>query len=188
MQSGRVSKPGTSWYPNVESLFRYESEVPAGAVKNNLLSSNGPGPSLKLHAGVKVQSFGDKTLRVKLDHPRFFSNENEISLMDAYRMLTTEGSGMRVGAQGQGDAAAFQMHLQEPMLVHLKQGKVKSLVVSGNEPMSVTNLKKSICSSLERQGQDHRLQLIKKQAIMTPFVIPAQPKKIRVRNSSKAII
>ena len=156
MRFGRVSKPVTSWYPNVESLFRYESGVPEGALKNNLLSSNGLGYSIKLQTDVKVQSFGDKTLRVKLDHPRFFSNEDEISLMDAYRMLTTKGRRLGVGAQVQSDASEFQMHLQEPMLVHLKQGKVKSLVVSRNEPMSVTNLKKSICSSLERHGNDHR--------------------------------
>ena len=186
MKSGRVSRPVTSWYPNIESLFRYESEVPSGAIKNNVLSSNGPGSSIKLRADVTVQSFSDKTLRVKLDHPRFFSNGNEIPLLDAYGMFTREGSQQRNDLSE--EVQAFKMHLQEPILVHLKQGKIKSLGVSRNEPMSVTSLKKSLCSSLEKSFNDPRLQHIKKQAITTPFGIPAQLKKINVRNSSRSII
>ena len=130
-------------------------------------------------AEVKVQSFTDKTLRVKLDHVRFYSNGNPMNLTDAHQRLETEmGHGGSMGHTEQ----TFKKFLEEPMLVYTKRGLIKKLIVSQNEPSEVTEMKKLLVSKLEMSKDDASLKLIKKQAIRTPLETPKNPMTIDLGN------
>ena len=166
----------TPWAPNVESVFTFTSPDVLGLMPTtNMLYSSNLGHPLKLVADVKVQSFSDKTLRVKLDHARFYTNGNEISLIDAHHLLETEmPNGVSLGHTEQ----EFKKFLMEPMLVYTKRGLIKKILVSQNEPTEVTEIKKSLASQLEKKKGQAGLQLIKKQAIGTPLETPGLPMKV----------
>ena len=81
---------------------------------------------LTLKAQVRVQSFPDFSLRIKIENPSFVWDNAEVKLTeDAIRSLKT------------------------PFLVHLKGGLAKSLFVSKDEPIAITNIKKSLLSHMQ---------------------------------------
>ena len=144
--------------------------------KNN---SSNLGHPMKMVAKVKVQSFSDKTLRVKLSHARFYANGNEVNLTEAHQSMETEmGQGGSMGHTEQ----TFKKFLEEPMLVYTKRGLIKKLIVSENEPSEVTEMKKLLATKLEMSNGDDGLQLIKKQAISTPLETPRIPMKVDLGN------
>ena len=176
----------TPWNPNVESLFTFTSPDVLGLMKTTYMPSSSNFDNLvKLVAEVKVQSFSDKTLRVKLDHARFYSNGNEISLIDAHRLMeTVMPHGISLGHTEQ----EFKKFLMEPMLVYTKRGLIKKLLVSQNEPTEVTEIKKSLASQLEKKKGQTGLQLIKKQAIGTPLDTPGLLMKVDLGNDKESYI
>ena len=147
--------------------------------KKNLNSSSNLGNPVKLVAKVKVQSFSDKTLRVKLDHARFYSNGNEMNLTDVHQSLETRmGQGSSMGHTEQ----TFKKFLEEPMLVYTKRGLIKKLIVSKNEPAEVTEMKKSLAFKLGKTKSFASLRFIKKQPIRTPLETPRNPMTIDLGN------
>ena len=126
-------------------------------------------------ADVKVQAFSDKTLRVKLDHIQFFSNNNEITMMDAHRildMISPQNGGAVHGAQ------AIKASLEDPIIVLTKNGNAKKIVVPQNEPDCVSKVKMALVAHLMQTGSNANLQVVKKQAIITPMEVASQAKKI----------
>ena len=147
--------------------------------KTSLNSSSNLGHPVKMVAKVKVQSFSDKTLRVKLDHVRFYSNGKEMNLTDVHQSLETEmGQGSSMGHTEQ----TFKKFLEEPMLLYTKRGLIKKLIVSQYEPSEVTELKRLLVSKLEMSKDNASLKLIKKQAISTPLETPKNPMTIDLGN------
>ena len=142
-------------------------------------SSSNLGHPLKLVAKVKLQSFSDKTLRVKLSHVRFYSNGDQMNLTDAHQRLET---GMGQGGSMGHTEQTFKKLLEEPMLVYTKRGLIKKLIVSQNEPGEVTEMKKLLVSKLEMSKDNASLKLIKKQAISTPLETPRNPMTIDLGN------
>ena len=130
------------WTPGTESVFRFESQVLTGIpdIRNSQFSG------LKLHAKVRVQAFPDYTLRVKLEQPRFITLNGEISLTEVGRIIGNGGS--KSGAK-EILPEEFRRHLEEPMLVHLKRGLVENFYVSKEEPVAVTNIKRSLLAQLQ---------------------------------------
>ena len=168
------------WTPNIESIFTYISTDVLGAIKkSNLASSSNLGHPLKMVADVKVQSFSDKTLRVKLDHVRFYSNGNQMNLTSAHQILET---GIGQGGSMDHTEQTFKKFLEEPMLAYTKRGLIKKLIVSQYEPSEVTELKRLLVSKLEMSKVDASLKLIKKQAIITPLETPRNPRTIDLGN------
>ena len=173
------------WFLNVESVFAYTSaDVIRSIKKPSNFSSNYVVHPLKLVAKVKVQSFSDKTLRVKVEHVRFYSNGIEISLVDAHQILAADV----LPGGSFGPDQDFKKFLEQPMLVYTKKGWIKTLIVSRNEPTGVTEMKKALASLLQMKNNHKKLQLIKKQAIRTVFEIPRYPMKVDIGNSKMLII
>ena len=131
--------------------------------------------SLKLDAEVRAQTFGDHTLRVKLDHIQFSSNGNHISLQKAHQILE-DGRAKQVG--NGHTAQSFLNSLTTPFLIYTKRRLVKKVVVSKNEPSEVTEIKKLLASDLGKNGRQVNLQLVIKKAIATPMETPRFPMKV----------
>ena len=128
-------------------------------------------------ADVKVQAFSDKTLRVKLEHIKFFSNSNEITMMDAHRildMIRPQNGGAVHGAQ------AIKAFLENPIMVLVKKGQAKKIVVAQNEPDCISKVKMALVSHLMQTGPNENLQVVKKQAITNPIKISSAAKKINI--------
>jgi len=130
------------WAPGTESVFRFESQVLTGIpdIRNSQYAG------LKLMAQVRVQSFPDYTLRVKIEQPRLVTLNGEVSLTEARRIIATGGPNANPKeALPQG----FKTHLEEPVMVHLKRGLIENFFVSRDEPLSVTNIKRSVLAQLQ---------------------------------------
>ena len=130
------------WAPGTESVFRFESQVLTGIpdIRNTQYAG------LKITANIRVQAFADFTLRFKMEQPRFITLNGEISLTEAHRIIGTGGP--KSGAKEQLPQQ-FLQQLEEPVLVHLKRGLVESFFVSQDEPVAVTNIKRSVLSQLQ---------------------------------------
>ena len=102
-------------------MYHFESKIVDGVFEHRHLKYN----DLILKARVRVQSFPDSSLRIKIENPYFFWDKNEIK-------LTQEAT----------------HSLEEPFLVHVKRGLVKNVFVSSQEPNAITNIKKSLLSQL----------------------------------------
>ena len=140
MQANSIARYG--WAPETESLFRFESQVLTGIP--DIDKSHYAG--VKLMANVRVQAANDYTLRVKLEQPRFMTLNGEISLTQAYRVIGNGGP--RANAK-EHLSQQFRKFLEEPMLVHLKKGLVQSFFVARDEPVAVTNIKRSLLAQLQ---------------------------------------
>ena len=169
-----------SWTPNVESVYKYTSSELIQALRKSVEPSTSIiRHALKLTAEVKVQSFTDHTLRLKLDRIRFYFNDNQMSMKNAHQILEDEISnreGMSHNAQ------TFETYLETPILVHLKRGVVRKVIVSQNEPTEVTEIKKQLVSDLTNSGSQARIQLLMKKAIIEPLETPRFPMRVELGN------
>ena len=147
--------------------------------KSEQPTSNFVGHPLKLVGNVKVQAFNDKTLRVKLNQIRFYSNGSNLSIEKAHQILEHERS--NEGAIGHTDIT-FKKMLAMPFLLHTKRGLIKKVIVSQNEPAEVTEIKKLVASNLEQKRNHVLLQLIMKRAIIVPLKTPRFPKRVDIGN------
>ena len=168
------------WSPNVESVLKYTlpdlGKELRKTVKTSFINVNHP---LKLVTDVRVQAFGDQTLRVKLDHILFYSNGSQISSEKAHQILEDEGLHDVVTRH---TAQTFKKFLETPFLIHTKHKLVKNLMVSKNEPSEVTEIKRLLASNLEKNIHQVNLQLVMKKAITIPMETPRFPMKVYLGN------
>jgi len=170
-----------SWASNVESTFKFTSSDLIGIMNmSGTASSRILKSPLKLIADVRVQAFDDKTLRVKLEHIRFDSNGNAVSLINAHQIIHPRS--LRRSSIAHNDQT-FKNSLYEPMVLLTKRGKMKRMLVSQDEPTEVTEIKKLVASHLEMNFGPSNLKLLKRQAIVTPFQVPSYPMKVEIRNN-----
>jgi len=177
--SGVATSDGHLWSSNVETIFRYKSNDLASMIHDRRQLSSHLNIQLPVHlvADVKVQAFSDKTIRVKLEHINFLSNNNEITMIEAHRvidMISPQNGGAVHGAQ------AFKTSMEEPIMILVKQGKAKKIIVAQNEPDCVSKVKMALVSHLMRTGLNPNLQVVKKQAIITPIEVASQAKTLDV--------
>ena len=97
-------------------------------------------------AQAKVQAQNDYTLRIKLDQVKFMTLNGEINLNEANRII--QNGGPRSGAKEQLPAE-FKQLLETSMEVHLKKGRVEKFTMVANEPVAVTNIKRSLLAQLQ---------------------------------------
>jgi len=130
------------WTPGKESVYRFESQVLTGIpdIRNTQFAG------LKLAAMARVQAFQDYTLRIKLEQPRFITFNGDISFTEANRII---GNGGQQSDAQERLPQEFRRFLEEPFEVHLKHGLVQSFFVSHNEPVAITNIKRSVLSQLQ---------------------------------------
>merc|ERR1719283_715945 len=121
---------------------------------------------LKIMANVRVQALQDYTLRVKIDNAQLVTLNGEIELNDANRIVGQGGANS--GSLHESFPPEFKKHLETPVLVNLKRGVVEEFFVAQDEPVSVTNIKRSLLSQLQldisgsqqsisRQGSYHKV-------------------------------
>ena len=80
------------------------------------------------------------------------------------------------------NAQTFETYLETPILVHLKRGVVRKVIVSQNEPTEVTEIKKQLVSDLTNSGSQARIQLLMKKAIIEPLETPRFPMRVDLGN------
>merc|ERR1711962_1207586 len=100
-----------------------------------------------------------------------------MTMMDAQRILDMIGQqngGVVHGAQ------AIKAFLEDPMMVLVKKGQGKKIVVAQNEPDCVSKVKMALVSHLMQTGPNANLQVVKKQAIINPIKITSAAKKIDI--------
>ena len=174
---------GYLWSPNVEYIFEYTSSNLIKALRKPVQHiSTYDGNSLKLVATVKVQAFGDMTLRVKLDQILFYSNDSIVSQEIAHQILRDETSNQ---VRLDHNAQLFKKMLTTPFLLHIKRGVIKKISVSKNEPAGITEIKKLFVSNLEKKSSHFDFQLLMKTAIIIPLETPKFPIKVDIGNYLK---
>jgi len=130
------------WAPAQEYVFQYESHVTRGIpeIKESHLAG------VRLSSKVRVQSFSDFSLRVRVEEPRFLTLNGEVVLSETGRVIRKQNP---ESVKETIIPSQFRTHLTQPFLVHLKNGLVESVRVSTEEPVSVTNIKKSILAQIQ---------------------------------------
>ena len=128
--------------PGVQRLYSYE------APKHNDVPSNDHSQDLgsKIIAEVLVQIFPDHTLRVQIQNPRSVYRYGMIG--QANDQIDSSS-----GLKNESDVAfqdKFEQYLQQPFLVNTKNRSIKKFFVSKDEPLAVTNLKRSFLRDLQQ--------------------------------------
>jgi len=143
------------WAPGMEMVFNYQSQVLTGIPE--ISESHWSG--VKLNAKLIVQSFSDYSMRLKITEPEFWTiNGQNIRLSETGRVLREQESPESVKVESL--TGEFKRFLLEPFLVHMKAGVVESVLVSKDEPASITNIKKSVLSQIQLDiAGTHRTQL-----------------------------
>merc|ERR1711962_1050424 len=127
----------------MEMVFNYQSQVLTGIPDINQSQWSG----IKMNAKVIVQSFSDYSMRLKVTEPEFWTiNGQNVRLSETGRVLREQSP---ESVKMESLTEDFRRFLLEPFLVHMKSGLVESLLVSKDEPVSVTNIKKSILSQIQ---------------------------------------
>jgi len=131
------------WAPGKEMVFHYQSQVLTGIPEISQSHWSG----LKMNAKVTVQSYSDYSMRLRISEPEFLTiNGENVKLSETGRVLREQGSD---SVKTESLTEEFKRFLIEPFMVNMKAGVVESLLVSKNEPASVTNIKKSILSQIQ---------------------------------------
>ena len=133
---------------HIETMYEFKS--------TNLLGTNGmmvddkrlafwqtPASFTSLHmkATVKVQSFPDHTLRIKMQNIKFYIMDKETSLNTAHKMIELYNGQFKMNNATDNDFLKF---LEQPVMVLLKGSSFKQFVVSRYDPEYVIQLKKSL--------------------------------------------
>ena len=132
-----------------------------------------------MKAQVKVQSFSDHTLRVQMNHIRFYTSTGPATFEAAHEILGSDEFSL-FGASSQG-LTEFKKYLEEPMMISLKRGLMKNMIVSKDEPTCVTAIKESLFAELQKLNSTFGLKYLKKQPIVSVLPIPSRPKKVNAQ-------
>ena len=164
------------WSPNAETVLRYKSNDLTSSFQDaqQINGFNNP-KTVHMVANVKVQAFNDDTLRVKLEHMRFYGRNGEVSMMEAHQILDPMSSGSGHSMHG---AQVFKTFLEDPMLIFVKKGQAKNLLVSKNEPECITKIKQEVANALLQNGQPQSLHVVKKTGIIEPMRMSTNVKKV----------
>ena len=168
----------------MERLYDFQSEIIIGIkgltiMKNNAFQPSDPNMDINvmLAAEVKIQSYPDHTMRIKIDNPTFYLLEEENVLNNGSKMIETRtktfGPSVHVKPQ-------FQKYLTDPMVVLMKGKSFRSLIVSKMEPANITKIKTHLVQELRSNGLSPSLRLLNTSGILEPLKMPNQPTKIKL--------
>lgn len=132
------------WQPHKELVFRFQSQVLSGIPEINDEQYGG----LRLTSTVRVQSFQDYSLKIKLDNTRFFTVNGEVREFHQDNI-----------------PEELRSHLEKPFEVHLKRGVVENFFVAQDEPIVVTNIKKALLSQLQLDVSASRRSEVESNAV-----------------------
>merc|ERR1719244_1397888 len=106
---------------------------------------------------------------------QFYGRNGEVSMIEAHEILDPISSGNGHDMHGAQD---FKTFLEDPMLILVKKGRAKNLLVSKNEPDCITKIKQELANGLLQNGQSQSLQVVKKTGIIKPMRMSTNVKKI----------
>ena len=139
-------------------VYNYESQVLTGIPEISQSHWSG----IKMNAKVNVQARSDYSLHLRISEPEFFAiNGENVRLSETQRVMRESNESVKPETLTE----EFKRFLTEPFVAHLKAGMVESLLVSKNEPASITNIKKSVLSQLQmdvtgsRKVESNHIQL-----------------------------
>jgi len=131
------------WTPNRELVYRFETQVLTGIPEINRAQVAG----VRLSAVARVQSFADYSLRVKFEDCKFWTINGEVNLSDKERLQ--KGSETEHSSQETPIPEHIRKYLESPFAVHHKRGLVQKFFVDRNEPVFVSNIKRSFLSQIQ---------------------------------------
>ena len=114
-----------------------------------------------------------------MNNIRFYSSSGSITLEAAHEILEY-GEVALFGASSHG-LKEFKEGLEEPMMITLKRGLMKTMIVSKDEPTCVTVIKKYLFAELQMLNSTFGLKHLKKQPIVSVLPIPSRPKKVNAQ-------
>ena len=141
------------WIPETEIVWHFKDTV----------SNNSP-YGLGIDTEVRVQSFDDHTLRLKFENCRLYHKMNGTLDLPVSPIVSKYVVG----------------HLEETVLVQLKQGHVKTFYVGAMEPNAVTNIKRAFLSKISGPWVRTTLtilKILKKEAILARLPLPHKTRK-----------
>ena len=166
------------WKPNEENIFEFSYLISAMSAEDNdymhLSSDPNISNGLKLKAQVKVQSFSDQTLRAKMNHIRFYTSAGPVTLETAHESLG-DAEVFLIRTLNHG-IKEFKNYLEEPMMISMKRGLMKNMIVSIDESSCVTAIKKLLFAELQKLNSTFGLKHLMKQPIVSVLPIPSRPK------------
>jgi len=124
----------------VQRLYSYEAPLVNDIPSNDHSQDLGS----KIIAQVLVQIFPDHTLRIQIQNPRPVNRYGKIG---QFNDLMDSSSGLK----NEADVAfreEFEQYLQQTYLINTKNGLIKKFFTSKDEPLAVTNLKRSFLHDL----------------------------------------
>ena len=162
--------------PNTETVVRYKSNQLISSFEDILRFDGINDPNIvQMVADVKVQAFNDETLRVKFEHIKFYARHSELSMTEAHQILCQAEAKSGHSMHG---AQVFKIFLEDPLLIFVKKGRAKNLLVSKNEPECITKIKQEVANGLLQNGQPQSLHVVKKTGIIEPMRMSTNVKKI----------
>ena len=170
--------------PNMERSYDLELEYSFSAEDFTIMENTEYQPldprtntKVTMKAEVRIQSFPDHTLRIKINNASFYIMGEENIVTNEY---TVHGSRSKTFGQRIHVDAQFKKYITDPMLVYMKGNTARSFVVSIGEPTCITKIKTSLMKDLKSNGLSPHLHLLKTTGIVTPFRIPNQPTNINL--------
>ena len=109
-----------------------------------------------------------------MNHIQFYTSSGSVTLEAAHEILGS-GEFSLFGASCRG-IKEFKNDLEEPMMISLKRGLMKNMIVSKDEPTCVTAIKESLFAELQTLNSTFGLKYLKKQPIVSVLPIPSRPK------------
>ena len=110
---------------------------------------------------------------------RFYTSSGSISPETALEIL---GSGkFALFASSSHGIKDFKDGLEEPMMITLKRGLMKTMIVSKDEPTYVTTIKKVLFEELQKINSTFCLKHLKKQPIVSVLPIPSRLRKVNAK-------
>ena len=81
---------------------------------------------------------------------------------------------------GRHGAHIFKTSLEQPMMIQVKKGQAKDILVSQHETDCISKIKLMVVKDLVKNVENQQLKVVKKESIMKPFDLASQPKKINL--------
>ena len=107
---------------------------------------------------------------------RFFTSTGHTTLKTAQDILgSSDFSSFGISRH---EVKEFKEYLEEPMIFSLKRGWIKSMIISKDEPILITRIKKSLLAELQNVNATFSLKHLKKLPIVAVLPIPSKPKKV----------
>ena len=114
-----------------------------------------------------------------MNNIQFYTSSGPVTLEAAHEILGS-GEFSLFGASSRG-IKEFKNDLEAPMMISLKRGLMKNMIVSKDEPTYVTTIKKVLFAELQKLDSTFCLKHLKKQPIVSVLPIASRLRKVNAQ-------